>query len=193
MSSSEFVGARIALLSILFLSLMADPGLTGTSAPGEEGGGFLPLGGWEPSSSVEVSVSSETIDDWVLNVGDNVYSAAQTTVTVTATLESGDDAQLDVKETVSVSNAADGKMYSSTIDAIDGEDGILTYALVLRGITQGANLVTLSDSNQPFYTLTDTGSMAVDFDYEQKIGPLDNPASDYGIVVTFTGQIVSGS
>jgi len=162
---------------------MADPGLA--PAPGEESGGCLTLGG---SSSVEVSLSPETIDDWVLNVGDNVYSTAQTNVTINATLDSGDDAQLDVKEMASGGNLADGKMYSATKGAALGEE------LKLDGITTGAtDIITLSEVDQTLYTHTTVGSQVVDFDYRQAIAYTDAAKNDYGIVVTFTGKIVPGS
>jgi hypothetical protein len=162
---------------------MADPGLA--PAPGEESGGCLTLGG---SSSVEVSLSPETIDDWVLNVGDNVYSTAQTNVTINATLDSGDDAQLDVKEMASGGNLADGKMYSSSLNAALGDE------LELDATTTGANdIAALNGTDQTLYTLSATGSQKVDFDYKQAIAYTDAAKNDYGIVVTFTGKIVPGS
>lgn len=191
MSSLYFGRVQMALVILLCIFLLAPVASTGVSAPGEGIDYFLPLGGEEPDSSLEISVSPASVTDWTLNVGDNFYTAYSTIVTITATLYSSDEAYLNVKEAANGNNAADGRMYSATVDAIDGEDGILTNALEIDATTDGANDITaLSYSDQPLYTLIETGSTEIDFDYGQKIGPLDNPAPDYGIVVTFTGQIV---
>jgi len=180
------------VLSLLLSIFVAAPALAQTLAPGEGAGGVLPLGGEEPlDSSVEVVALPGTIT-WDLNAWENVYSARPTNVTITATLDANYDAKLFVNETVSQegANIADGKMYSSTVDAIDGEDGILANFLGLDAITAGANDVTLGTTDQLLYTLAASGSVEVDFDFVQDIQYTDNPANDYGIVVTFAGQIV---
>jgi len=130
--------------------------------------------------SVEVTVSPSSIN-WTLDVGDNTY----TTVATNSTITSNTNATLSVKETASGDNLADGKMYSATKGAALGEE------LKLDGITTGAtDIIALSEVDQTLYTHTTVGSQVVDFDYRQAIAYTDAAASDYGIIVTFTGAIV---
>ena len=80
----------------------------------------------------------------------------------------------------------DGNMYSST-----ASNGKLFNALVLKA-TSGTTIIgdtTLSGSNQDIYKLAAAGTATVDFDYQQVIASGDEAANNYGIVVTFTGQI----
>ena len=136
--------------------------------------------------SVEVTVSPSSFT-WALSMGPNTYTAQDTTATIAANPRGPHTAALSVKETASGENIADGKMFSPTVHAALGDE------LALDATTAGANDIDpLSGTDKILYVLGSPGSQVVDFDYMQTISYSDEAASDYGIVVSFTGEILPG-
>ena len=127
----------------------------------------------------EVTVSPSSISTWALTPGvANTYGSA---TSFTLNSNDADGAKVEVKETGSAPNTADGKMYSTTAtDTLDN-------ALVLKSGTSTITQRTLSEANQQIYGTSAAGtSGAIDFDYEQTVGWADPVATDYAITVTFT-------
>lgn len=175
------------VLGLALLAFLAAPALGEEAAVGEGGGGYLPLGEWEPSASISITVPDygTSTNPWPLVPDITNTREATTDLTVNS----------DGNWIVDVSATNGGYMtrWNTTADPEEYDtETKLASQLVLTG-TDVATDVTLTGSDQELMSGTSTSGQAVskDVDLSQAVSWDDERlvgGDYYKIVITFTGS-----